>query len=121
MKLFFLPLGEGSLYAAQIGGVGFHSFPGEGAATFETAIKVIHGTHEKKQCNLYYYVAKPCFHSKIFPLAFAYSCSNNRLGVPPPQCNLWFHLFLLLIFSTSTLPPFIFPSSPGEARGIMTN
>jgi hypothetical protein len=25
------PLGEGSLYAAQIGGVGFHSFPGEGA------------------------------------------------------------------------------------------
>jgi hypothetical protein len=27
------PLGEGSLYAAQTGGVGFHSFPGEGAAS----------------------------------------------------------------------------------------
>jgi hypothetical protein len=27
------PLGEGSLYAAQIVGVGFHSFPGEGAAS----------------------------------------------------------------------------------------
>jgi hypothetical protein len=63
MKLFFLPLGEGSLYAAQLVGVGFHSFPSEGAATCETAIKMIHETHEKKQknqCNL---------------------------------CNLWFHLF----------------------------
>ena len=27
------PLGEGSLYAAQIGGVGFHWFPGEGAVS----------------------------------------------------------------------------------------
>ncbi len=25
------PLGEGGLYAAQIGDVGFHLFPGEGA------------------------------------------------------------------------------------------
>jgi hypothetical protein len=40
MILFFLPLGEGSLYAAQIGGVSFHSLPGEGAATFETAMKI---------------------------------------------------------------------------------
>jgi hypothetical protein len=32
------PLGEGSLYAAQIGGVGFHSFPGGGAASCGTAI-----------------------------------------------------------------------------------
>jgi len=39
--------------------------------------------------NLCHYVAKPCFHSKIFPLELAYSCCNNRLGVPPPLCNLW--------------------------------
>jgi hypothetical protein len=44
---------------------------------------------KKISVYLYYYVAKPCFHSKIFPQAFVYSCSNNRLGVPPPLCNLW--------------------------------
>ena len=32
------PLGEGGLYAAQIVGVGFHSFRGEGAASCETTI-----------------------------------------------------------------------------------
>ena len=54
--------------------------------------KMVHRLHrltqimkiKKISVNLYYYVAKPCFHSKIFPQAFAYSCSNNRLGVPPP-------------------------------------
>jgi hypothetical protein len=51
------PLGEGGLYAAQIGGVGFHSFPDEGAASCETAMKKAHELHEKKtkiknQCNL---------------------------------------------------------------------
>jgi hypothetical protein len=41
-QLFFYaamkPPGEGSLYAAQIGCVGFYWFPGEGAASFGTAI-----------------------------------------------------------------------------------
>jgi hypothetical protein len=50
------PLGEGSLYAAQIGGAGFHSSQGEGAASWETAIKMIHEKHKKNtkknQCNL---------------------------------------------------------------------
>jgi hypothetical protein len=44
-------------------------------------------------CPLYYSVAKPCFYSKIFPSAFAYACSNNRLGVPPPLCPLWLNYF----------------------------
>jgi DNA-binding NtrC family response regulator len=33
------PHGMGDLYAAQTGGVGFHSFPGEGAASWGTAMK----------------------------------------------------------------------------------
>jgi hypothetical protein len=37
------PRGAWALYAAQFGGVGFHSFPGEGAASWE----MIHETHEK--------------------------------------------------------------------------
>jgi hypothetical protein len=56
------PLGEGSLYAAQIGGVGFHSFPGVGAESWQTAaaMKMIHETHEKHEkkqknlCNLWF-------------------------------------------------------------------
>jgi hypothetical protein len=36
----------GDLYAAQIGGVGFHSSPGEGAASWQAAMKMIHETHE---------------------------------------------------------------------------
>jgi len=44
------PLGEGGLYAAQVGGVGFHPFPGEGAASWGTAVKMIHETHGKKIC-----------------------------------------------------------------------
>jgi len=38
------PLGEGGLYAAQIVCVGFHSFPGEGAASWETAMKIALGS-----------------------------------------------------------------------------
>ena len=34
------PHGMGDLYAAQIVGIGFHSFPGEGAASCEAAIKI---------------------------------------------------------------------------------
>jgi hypothetical protein len=37
----------GDLYAAQIVCVGFLSFPGEGAATWEAALKMIHETHKK--------------------------------------------------------------------------
>jgi hypothetical protein len=37
----------GDLYAAQIVCVGFHSFPGEGAASWGYAVKMIHETHEK--------------------------------------------------------------------------
>jgi hypothetical protein len=62
------PLGEGGLYAAQIGGVGFHSIPGEIAASWGTAVKMIHETHEKKQKNL----------------------CNLR--------NLWFHLLIFSSF-----------------------
>ena len=29
-------------------GVGFHSFPGEGAASWEAALKIVHEKHEKK-------------------------------------------------------------------------
>jgi hypothetical protein len=29
------PHGMGDLYAAQIGGIGFHSFPGEGAVSYD--------------------------------------------------------------------------------------
>jgi hypothetical protein len=36
-----LPHGMGDLYAAQIGGVGFHSFPGEGAASWQVAMKLL--------------------------------------------------------------------------------
>jgi hypothetical protein len=36
------------LYAAQIVGVGFHSFQGEGAASCGTPMKMIHEKHEKK-------------------------------------------------------------------------
>jgi hypothetical protein len=44
------PLGEGSLYAAQIVWVGFHSFPGEGAASRGAAVnKMIHEKHEKHE------------------------------------------------------------------------
>ena len=39
------------------------------------------------RANLYYYIAKPCFHSKIFSQELAYSCCNNRLGAPPPLCS----------------------------------
>jgi hypothetical protein len=39
----------GNLYAAQIVGVGFHSFPGEAAASWEAAMKMIHETHEKHE------------------------------------------------------------------------
>jgi hypothetical protein len=35
-----LPLGEGSLYAAQTVCVSFRSSPGEGAASWETAVKI---------------------------------------------------------------------------------
>jgi hypothetical protein len=59
----YQPLGEGSLYAAQPHGmgdlfaaqfvcVGFHSLPGEGAASWEATMKMIHETHEKKTKNL---------------------------------------------------------------------
>jgi uncharacterized YigZ family protein len=45
------PLGEGSLYAAQTGGVGFQSFPGEGAvpgqADVKLATKLPKGTQRK--------------------------------------------------------------------------
>jgi hypothetical protein len=34
------PHGMGDLYAAQTVGVGFHSFPGEGAASCETIMKI---------------------------------------------------------------------------------
>jgi hypothetical protein len=33
-------------YNAQTVGVGFHSSPGEGAASWEAALKMIHETHE---------------------------------------------------------------------------
>jgi hypothetical protein len=39
----FQPHGMGDLYAAQIVGVGFHSFPGEGAASWGYAVKMPHG------------------------------------------------------------------------------
>jgi hypothetical protein len=43
------PHGMGDLYAAQIVGVGFYSFPGEGAASCGTAVKVNHGLHRFTQ------------------------------------------------------------------------
>jgi hypothetical protein len=66
------PHGMGDLYAAQIVGVGFHSFPGEGAASCGTAVKLNHRLHrftqiikknKKNQCN---------------------------------QCNLWFLLYFMI-------------------------
>jgi hypothetical protein len=42
------PHGMGDLYAAQTVCVGFLSFPGEGAISWEAAMKMIHETHEKK-------------------------------------------------------------------------
>jgi hypothetical protein len=70
LPLSFQPLGEGSLYAAQIVCVGFHSFPGEGAASWEAARKISRedtvkheGTLRKNKKNL---------------------CN---------LCNLWFPLF----------------------------
>jgi len=60
----------------------------------KTSVLSVSSVAKKKEvrenlCNLYYYIAKPCFHYKIFPPAFAYSRSNNRLGMPSPPCNLW--------------------------------
>jgi hypothetical protein len=50
------PLGEGTLYAAQTGCVGFHPFPGEGAASCEIAMKInrenTRRNAKKKQKNL---------------------------------------------------------------------
>jgi uncharacterized YigZ family protein len=43
------PLGEGGLYAAQTGGVGFHSFPGEGAVPGQAAVKLATKLHKGTQ------------------------------------------------------------------------
>jgi hypothetical protein len=39
----------GDLYAAQTVCVGFHSSPGEGAASWGAALKMIHETHKKHE------------------------------------------------------------------------
>jgi uncharacterized YigZ family protein len=43
------PLGEGGLYATQTGGVGFYSFPGEGAVPGRAAVKLATKLHKCTQ------------------------------------------------------------------------
>jgi DNA-binding NtrC family response regulator len=57
------PHGMGDLYAAQTGGVGFHSFPGEGAASWGTAMK-------KKEIN-------PSLAKDIFKIICNYHFPGN--------------------------------------------
>ena len=63
----------GDLYAAQTVCVGFLSSPGEGAASWEAAVKMIHETHEKHKK-----IKKICVICVICGFYFSYVSGRGR-------------------------------------------